>query len=256
MYPFFKRRDDLERRLRKERPQPREELVDRITEQTAGERSGRPRLIPRLQLAGGLSGAAIVVAVAFGGPGDLARTIGDLDEASHTAAHDQYREQVTICHRPPGNPDNARTIRVGGPAAERHIERHGDSVGPCPANGAATTSGGASGGSGGGESTLGTVTGVSLLSGQGGPQPVEDMTIYADQNRNGSLDRDDEGNPTEPFTESEGDGEWELEGLAQGERRIRGDDGNDMACVKPRPCVHELELEPGEVEEDLRFVYR
>ena len=37
---------------------------------------------------------------------------------------------VTICHRPPGNPDNSRTITVSVDAAA-HLE-HGDSCGPCP----------------------------------------------------------------------------------------------------------------------------
>ncbi|MCH7812633.1 MAG: right-handed parallel beta-helix repeat-containing protein, partial [Planctomycetes bacterium] len=39
--------------------------------------------------------------------------------------------KVTICHRPPGNSGNARTISVNENAAEAHLE-HGDSCGPCP----------------------------------------------------------------------------------------------------------------------------
>ena len=41
---------------------------------------------------------------------------------------------MTICHIPPGNPDNTHTITVGAPAVGPHIEHHGDTVGPC-ANG-------------------------------------------------------------------------------------------------------------------------
>ncbi len=37
---------------------------------------------------------------------------------------------VTICHHPPGNPDNAHTITVGRGAVEEHL-RHGDTLGPC-----------------------------------------------------------------------------------------------------------------------------
>jgi len=37
----------------------------------------------------------------------------------------------TICHRPPGNPDNAHTITVGEAAVAAHL-RHGDTVGACP----------------------------------------------------------------------------------------------------------------------------
>jgi hypothetical protein len=39
--------------------------------------------------------------------------------------------EVTICHIPPGNPDNAHTITVGAPAVPAHLA-HGDTLGPCP----------------------------------------------------------------------------------------------------------------------------
>ncbi|HMO16454.1 MAG TPA: Ig-like domain-containing protein [Oligoflexia bacterium] len=39
--------------------------------------------------------------------------------------------KVTICHIPPGNPSNMRTIRVGAPALEAHLA-HGDILGECP----------------------------------------------------------------------------------------------------------------------------
>lgn len=38
--------------------------------------------------------------------------------------------QMTICHRPPGNPANAHTLIVGSPAWPAH-EAHGDTVGAC-----------------------------------------------------------------------------------------------------------------------------
>lgn len=41
------------------------------------------------------------------------------------------QEKVTICHIPPGNPDNAHTIVVGAPAVPAHLELHGDSLGEC-----------------------------------------------------------------------------------------------------------------------------
>ena len=40
-------------------------------------------------------------------------------------------EKVTICHIPPGNPENAHTITVGAPAVEAHVTQHGDSIGEC-----------------------------------------------------------------------------------------------------------------------------
>jgi len=39
--------------------------------------------------------------------------------------------KVTLCHIPPGNPDNAHTITVGAPAVPAHLA-HGDTLGPCP----------------------------------------------------------------------------------------------------------------------------
>ena len=38
--------------------------------------------------------------------------------------------QVVVCHIPPGNPSNAHTIEVGGPAADAHLA-HGDVLGAC-----------------------------------------------------------------------------------------------------------------------------
>jgi len=40
--------------------------------------------------------------------------------------------RTTICHIPPGNPDQAHTIRVGAPAVRAHLA-HGDRVGECEA---------------------------------------------------------------------------------------------------------------------------
>lgn len=47
------------------------------------------------------------------------------------AATQVQAHKVTICHRPPGNPDNAHTISVGAPAVPAHLA-HGDTLGPCP----------------------------------------------------------------------------------------------------------------------------
>jgi len=43
----------------------------------------------------------------------------------------QEPSQVTLCHKPPGNPQNAHTITVGQSAVQAHLN-HGDSLGPCP----------------------------------------------------------------------------------------------------------------------------
>lgn len=47
---------------------------------------------------------------------------------------DQEAKQVTICHRPPGNPDNEHTITIGEPAWQAH-EGHGDHKGACEEEG-------------------------------------------------------------------------------------------------------------------------
>lgn len=42
----------------------------------------------------------------------------------------QAEQKVVICHSPPGNPDNKKTIEVGMSALQAHID-HGDKIGPC-----------------------------------------------------------------------------------------------------------------------------
>ncbi|MCZ6654055.1 MAG: hypothetical protein O7D91_13645 [Planctomycetota bacterium] len=51
-------------------------------------------------------------------------------------ADDNGDGRVTICHVPPGNPDNARTIIVNENAVPAHLA-HGDSCGPCEEHGGA-----------------------------------------------------------------------------------------------------------------------
>lgn len=43
-------------------------------------------------------------------------------------------DKITICHRPPGNPDAAHTITISRSALEEHLS-HGDTIGPCPSRG-------------------------------------------------------------------------------------------------------------------------
>lgn len=54
--------------------------------------------------------------------------------ASQPAAVVAGEEKVTICHIPPGNPDNAHTIVVGAPAVPAHLD-HGDTLGECGGGG-------------------------------------------------------------------------------------------------------------------------
>jgi len=41
-----------------------------------------------------------------------------------TPAFAEAQEKESICHRPPGNPENAHRITVGQPAAENHLDQH------------------------------------------------------------------------------------------------------------------------------------
>jgi hypothetical protein len=44
---------------------------------------------------------------------------------------DSDNEKVTICHIPPGNPDNRHEITVSIFAVPAHMMLHGDNVGQC-----------------------------------------------------------------------------------------------------------------------------
>lgn len=59
---------------------------------------------------------------------------GDVDV---DASQDDIEDHVTICHVPPGNPDNAHTIVVGAPAVDAHLA-HGDFEGECDGEDGAT----------------------------------------------------------------------------------------------------------------------
>ena len=39
--------------------------------------------------------------------------------------------KVTICHYPPGNPENAQTLSVSSSAVDAHLSEHGDTLGEC-----------------------------------------------------------------------------------------------------------------------------
>jgi hypothetical protein len=58
---------------------------------------------------------------------------GDRDRRKQGKSRQQSGEpKVTICHCPPGNPDNCHTIHVGAKAAATHLEHHpGDREGAC-----------------------------------------------------------------------------------------------------------------------------
>jgi|SRR5919112_5294381 hypothetical protein len=58
----------------------------------------------------------------------------DLTEQDILSLKDPTQPKVTICHYPPGNPDNAHAITVGESAVAHHVLEHGDDIGPCQPN--------------------------------------------------------------------------------------------------------------------------
>ena len=67
--------------------------------------------------------------------GDTGEILGAQDLPIECAAVDQEpceceNGRETLCHVPPGNPANGRTITIGCAARDRHLA-HGDVCGPC-----------------------------------------------------------------------------------------------------------------------------
>jgi hypothetical protein len=68
----------------------------------------------------------------------LLAACGGQDPAPHAGARSEdlrsapeaTQGKVTICHIPPGNPENRHEITVGVPAVQAHLN-HGDFVGTC-----------------------------------------------------------------------------------------------------------------------------
>ena len=80
-----------------------------------------------------LAGICLATLAAAGCASD--RVTGPDPDRSAVAAEDanlaaEGVEKVTICHIPPGNPDNAHEITVGAPAVPAHLA-HGDNIGFC-----------------------------------------------------------------------------------------------------------------------------
>jgi hypothetical protein len=57
------------------------------------------------------------------------------EELNGGAATGAGQGKITICHVPPGNPANAHTLVVGGPAWNGHRHHRGDYLGACQGQG-------------------------------------------------------------------------------------------------------------------------
>jgi hypothetical protein len=168
MHGFWRRRNEfaqLEARLRAERPEASDELVRHASEVVQNARRGLRLHRLRLALVGVLTVALVAILSAFGGftvvasGANGARTFvttgsfskhdqseqqqakgntsksedDDEDGDDDDPDDDQYDDKITICHRPPGNPSNAHTLRLPSSAAQAHLANHpDDTTGPCP----------------------------------------------------------------------------------------------------------------------------
>jgi hypothetical protein len=138
----FHRKDDLEARLRAERPQPRPEFLTSVADRvrSADRQRSRARGF-RLAFAGGLSAAMLVALAAVGGLSYAASSVTGAVQAvskvvapSHSAtpvanssAAAQYGHKVPMCH-------NGHTISVDQHAVPAHLKQ-GDKKGKCPPKG-------------------------------------------------------------------------------------------------------------------------
>ena len=163
------RRGPLERRLGAERPQPADEFVSglarRLTAELLPRRTGwrvalaagfTVLLAAAFAVTGGISyaasavqGGTTAVASLVTGPSKPDKpqkpdqpaqannpssqsSSADASSQSSSESSGQSADKVTICHVPPGNPDNPQTITIGESAVASHFEEHeGDSLGPC-----------------------------------------------------------------------------------------------------------------------------
>lgn len=144
----------LEDELRQDRPQADDRFVDELLTKISA--TPMPYARPRLGLALAFVLVTIVVFGAFGGLGYAMSAASDAvssttnavsavvnvdkgtvdakaengDDNASKAGQAQYHEEVLICHRPPGSPDNSQTLSVQQSAVAAHLA-HGDTLGPC-----------------------------------------------------------------------------------------------------------------------------
>jgi hypothetical protein len=70
------------------------------------------------------------------GRGTIIDDDGVVATGDDVKAQNERADKLTICHVPPGNPENTKTITVGARAASSHLARHADSLGVCDSSSA------------------------------------------------------------------------------------------------------------------------
>jgi hypothetical protein len=89
---------------------------------------------------------------------------------SSGASSAQYQYKVTICHHTHSNKHPMHTISVSSAAVAKHMLKHGDTLGPCPATAPTTTSPTHGNGKGKGHNNSATQTTTTTQPGQSGEQ--------------------------------------------------------------------------------------
>jgi hypothetical protein len=143
LWKRFTARQDIETELRRERPAPRQQLIDELVARIEADSSRAPRRTrPRIALVGVVGAVTLVAFGASGGLGSAKTAATDVVASTTQAvvavvktkpqkassngskpSKNQYKEKVLVCHK-------GHTISVSPSAVPAHL-RHGDTLGPC-----------------------------------------------------------------------------------------------------------------------------
>ncbi len=104
----FKRGDDLEQRLRRSRPEARDEFVQSLATEVRSERRRSRSSAFRIAFAGGLTAAMLAALASVGGLGYAASSAGNawkavtgkhaVNQPAQSSAADQYAKKAPVCH--------------------------------------------------------------------------------------------------------------------------------------------------------------
>lgn len=134
---FWKRQDELERQLRRERPAPPARLVDALLQRIEGTRAQRERSF-RLGLAAAVSVAMLIALAAFGGLGYAASSVQHAvraavqvvtptqkqasDQPQLNSAAAQYGKKAVVCVVTPNGKQH--TIEISQNAVPNYLRTH------------------------------------------------------------------------------------------------------------------------------------